>query len=325
MSRILVIFPGWGRSGGARVVGEHINRLVERGHEVHMYSQDECKPDWFDLRCPLVKRRDLRARYDVAIVTNPTTVEMGLLPMGARRFYFVQMAEHMFFPVDSHAYKNALRTYNLAARKGFRFITIAHWLAEFIRGLEVTTPAIIPNGVNPEHFYPDGPAPRDYIVVEGDARNEAKDIAHIGWRVALELRNRYGIKLAGMAAVRHAYAGKLDEFVMDPSLADYRRLYTGAKFLLKASRYEGRSLAPLEAMACGTPICRAIIHGDDDLRHRSNCLRVGYDYDELLAAACEMMENDNLTGMLAHNAARYAAKSLQWDPIINKLEQLLGA
>lgn len=323
--RILYVFPGWGRSGGARVVGEHINRLVARGHDVSMYSNDRRKPNWFKLNCPLVDGKGLRERYDVVVATNPTTVDSGLIPVTDRRVYFVQMAEHLFFKEGTSDYSNAIRTYRLAARQGFRFITIADWLVEFLRGMGAKDVHHIPNGVNERHFYPEGPSTRDYVLVEGDNRNQAKDIEEIGWRVALKLREQYGIQLKGMAATRHPYTRELDEFVFNPSVADYRRLYTNARFLLKASRFEGRSLAPLEAMACGTTTCRALIKGDDDLRDMKNCRRVGYDYDALLAVSSELVEADG-TGLmtkLTNNAAHYAIKHLRWEPIIDNLERLL--
>ncbi|NIV33080.1 MAG: hypothetical protein GWN58_27625 [Anaerolineae bacterium] len=326
--KILYVFPGWGRSGGARIVGEHINRLVARGYDVSMHSNDGRKPNWFKLNCRLVDGRGLRETYDTVIVTNPTTVDKGLLPAAQRRVYFVQMAEHLFFKKGSPEYADAIRTYRLAARNGFRFITIANWLEKFLRDMGAEDVHQVPNGVNEHHFYPvDQPEPvDDYILIEGDERNQAKDIEGIGWRVGVELRKRYGIKLAGCAATRHGYRMELDEFVMNPSEADYRRLYSGARFLLKASRYEGRSLAPLEAMACGRTTCRAIIKGDDDLMDHVNCLRVGYDYDALLAAASSLVEA-NGTGLLTtltHNAARYATKRLRWEPIIDQLERLLA-
>lgn len=326
--RLLFVFPGWGRSGGARVVGEHINRLVARGHDVAMYSNDGRMPNWFKLNCRLVDGRGLQQEYDTVVVTNPTTADKGLLPSADRRVYFVQMQEALFFREGTAEYAEAIRTYRLAARNGFRFITIANWLEAFLRDMGAQDVHQIPNGVNERHFYPefDGQPTRDFILVEGDDRNEAKDIEGIGWRVAIELRRQYGIKLKGVAATRHRYRMDLDEFVMNPTEADYRRLYSNARFLLKASRYEGRSLAPLEAMACGTTICRALIKGDDDLMDHVNCLRVGYNYDELLAVASSLVEG-NGTGLLTAltaGAAQYAAKRLRWGPIIDRLEGLLA-
>lgn len=323
--KILYCFPGWGRSGGARVIGEYCNRLAERGHDVRVYSEDHRRPNWFDLQARSITLNAARmAQWDVVVATNPTTVMPALSVHDTKRYaYFIQMWEHLFFKPHAQPYKLALQTYHRAIDAGMTLITIAEWLKGELTGLGAPLVYVVPNGVNREHFYPVGLDGDDYILVEGDSRNEAKDVDRIGWRVALELRKRYGIKLAGVATVSNEMTSKLDDFVLQPTLADYRRLYTNAKFMIKASRYEGRSLAPLEAMACGTPTCRAIIHGDDDLIADVNCVRVPYDYEALLSAAVTLMEDDLALSNITAGARAYAEQNLHWDPIVTRVEEIL--
>jgi len=329
MAKILFLFPGWGRSGGARVVGEYAKGLAARGHYVRLLNNDNCMdPDWFDLgdaKCSRIHAAR-SAEWDIVICTNPTTVDRALIfqSPGTKMVYFVQMAENYFFLAKSQRWNDALRTYKLAANKGFEVITIGEWLERFLRQWPFQVIHQITNGVNFGEFYPVDQEPQaPYILVEGDGRNEAKDTKGYGWAIARQLRDRYGYVIKGVAAVRPA-TDVFDQFVLNPTVADYRALYSGAEFMLKASKYEGRSLAPLEAMACGTFTVRALRKGDEDLVHGENCLRCGYDYKALLALAFQAAEDADLRARLRASVTAYAQEHLAWEPIIDRLETLLG-
>jgi hypothetical protein len=288
-------------------------------------------PDWFDLgKAACIRQYAARnTEWDLVFATNPTTVDRSLLFQSnhTRMMYFVQMAENYFFPAKSDPWNQALRTYKLAANKGFEALTIGEWLGEFLsEWFDPERIHQITNGVNDRHFFPvtstvDEPP---YIVVEGDGRNEAKDTEGYGWKVARELQRRYGYKIKGMAAVPPHVSVGFEQFVLNPSEADYRELYSGAEFMIKASKYEGRSLAPLEAMACGTFTVRALRKGDDDLVHQENCLRCTYDYRDLLALAVQAAEDEELRNRLRASVLAYAQERLAWPSIIDRVEQILG-
>jgi glycosyltransferase involved in cell wall biosynthesis len=116
----------------------------------------------------------------------------------------------------------------------------------------------------------------------------------------------------------------LDKFVLAPSVTTMRKLYSGAKFLLKASRYEGRSCAPVEAMACGTTCVRGLIEGDDDLIDNATCLRRPYDLKLVRDAADLMMTDDALYDRLTENASIYVDEFLDWSKIISCIEIIYG-
>ncbi|MBV9358086.1 MAG: glycosyltransferase family 2 protein, partial [Chloroflexi bacterium] len=50
--RVIYVTEDTGVGGGHRVVFEHLNGLLERGHEVELWTLDS-PPDWFDLRAPV--------------------------------------------------------------------------------------------------------------------------------------------------------------------------------------------------------------------------------------------------------------------------------
>lgn len=331
--RIAYCTPGLGPSGGARVILDHVTRLAARGHEVTVFlpsAGDDI--DWygdFENEFSIVARARISKadRYDVAVATGHDTVYWTHQVVADRYFWFMQMREELFHKPNSLRRQQDERAYAKARELGYRIITIAQWLADHLKaetGLDDIP--IVRNGVDERQFYRvPVPTEEPYILLEGDARNGAKDIEQIGAQAAFKVRERYGVHLVGCAATVPPWAKALDNFVFRPTVADYRRLYTNCLFMLKASRYEGRSLAPLEAMACGQATCRAIVQGDDDLIDGENCLRVGYDVHELTKAAYRMCEDYNLLVDLHMGASKYAQEYLRWEPIIKHLEALYAA
>jgi len=313
-----------GPCGGVRVIVEHANRLAARGHTVVVAAQLAVPPRWIKLDVPVVSWGGLEQGepFDIVVATGFQTVEWSLRIPARQRYYFVQMMEHEFFQPGTTGHQTARNSYQMAKEHGLRVVTIARWLQETMQAEWGLDSVIVPNGVNQEHFYPDG-FKQAAILVEGDKRNPAKDVEEIGWRVALKLREEYGVKLWGYAASSNPYMEQFDAFVLRPTTTQMRQMYSRAWFLLKASRYEGRACAPVEAMACGTACARAIIRGDDDLIDGSNCLHTGYDYDELLQAGRALVQDKKLRARLAHNALDYARKRLRWPDVIDKLEEQL--
>lgn len=320
--KIFYYLPGLGPCGGVRIVVEHCNRLAERGHDVSIITMSRGWPDWIDIKVPILNPNQ-RTKCDVVVATGHQTVRAAMWVPADRYYYFVQMMEHRFYPENSCGWNKAIESYKLAMAEEFKVITIANWLSREMTARFGIDSTILPNGVNMDDFYPEPGQRAEAILVEGDGRNPAKDTEGISWKVALELRKEYGLQLWGYAAATNPYMAQFDRFEMNPSTATMRKLYSKAQFLLKASKYEGRACAPVEAMACGTASARAITKGDDDLINRVNCLRVDYEYGALLHAARSMVKGTHLRQMLHNGAFAYANVHLHWGPIITQLEQIL--
>jgi hypothetical protein len=96
--RIMYIAPALGRCGGARVIVEHCNRLLDRGHDVFIVSP-YFDGRWIDVHVPIVPPALLdQAKYfDVVVATGFQTVRQAVLVPAKRKFYFVQMLEYLFF------------------------------------------------------------------------------------------------------------------------------------------------------------------------------------------------------------------------------------
>jgi len=326
--RIVYCTPGMGPSGGMRVIFEHCTRLKARGHDVTIINPSGNSPtlwEWYGpMDVPVVRNVQLQNNeFDVCVATGASTVYWAKKVQAKRYFYFVQMMEHRFSQNNTQGYHHSEQSYMLARQQGMTVITIANWLQEELKERFGIAAEVLPNGVNQKHFYPDGKK-QNYILVEGDDRNQAKDVEGISWAVAELLRQKYGIALYGYAALEHKYIDGMDEFFLRPDVDQMRKLYSGALFLLKASRLEGRACAPVEAMCCGTATARGIISGDDDLIHGENCLRVGYDLRAVIEQAERMIEDDGLRTKLERGCKKYAKHHLQWDKIVDRLEEMYG-
>jgi len=327
MARIAYCTPGLGPCGGVRVIVEHVNRLAARGHDVVLVASRPESPHWIKVDVPIIPIQALQEAklLDAVVATGFQTVEWSLQIPARRRYYFVQMMEYTFFSQGSNGWQKARDTYQLAETRGFRVITIAEWLQRALYNGWRIDADIVPNGVNQEQFYPDRPAGRaNAFLVEGDDRNQAKDVDHVSWRVALELRRLYGVELWGYSAINHPFVPEMDRHVLVPTTEQMRQMYSRCSFLLKASKYEGRACAPVEAMSCGTTTVRGIMEGDDDLLDGVNCLLTGYNYDDVLAAAKRLMEGQLLQKFLERGCLQYAKQHLQWDDKIDALEKIYG-
>ena len=325
---LLYVVPALGPCGGIRIVVEHCNRLKERHPDwrilIAAFKPD--KPNWINVDVPIINfnHHPAYAPYDAVVATGYQTVKrVNIIRKAKRKVYFVQMMEHLFFKgLDQRRHNDARESYRLAKKWGFEFITIAPWLKDRLTEFGADS-IIVPNGVNMSEFHPRRDPKEHAIVIEGDGRNYAKDTEQITLKVALELREAYGYKIWGYAALHKPWHDRYDTFIHKPTTAQMRKLYSNAKFMLKASRYEGRACAPVEAMCCGTPSVRGIIEGDPDIIDGYNALRVGYDYQELHDAAFKLASNlatgGTLYEKLQKGCKEYAQTKLRWEPMITKL------
>lgn len=325
--RIVYVLPTLSACGGVRVVFEQATRLAERGHEVSLVSPELTMPTWFDLTRPVMTHWEAARSgpWDVAIATSPNTLTTCQAIPASKRVYFVQMMEHLFERPGSAGFRTCLDSYREARLAGFKFITISNWLKTELEALSgATDTPILPNGINRDHFYPEtSDEGSPYLLVEGDNRNYAKDVNGIGWQVALTLAQRHGLRVVGFAGSVHNYSAALDTFMLRPSVPQMRRLYSNCRLFIKASRFEGRSLSPLEALACGAPVARAILRGDDDLVDGQNCVRTTYDQESFLQAVERLLMDEAERIRLRQNALNYAQERLGWTPIMDQLERLL--
>ena len=155
--RVIYVTEDTGVGGGHRDIFEHLNRLLERGHEVALYTLGE-PPDWFPLRVPvhsfefydelIEQLADIDA-IKVATWWNTAAPVWRASVLRGIPVYFVQDIETSYYPDDERTRHAVIDSY----RPEFRYMTISSWNRERLRELGLDA-ALIPPGIDLDTFRP---------------------------------------------------------------------------------------------------------------------------------------------------------------------------
>jgi len=340
--KILIKCPSFNKHGGIRVLIEHANGLARLGHEVYFQVINSGqKPDWIavspEVEIVYGNAYFPKGFFDVILAGSPfVALDVYAQYPGVRSFMFLQMCEELFNPENKQYVDSCIKAYRLP----MPIIGISQWNKEriyFQHGRNPELPYhIIGNGVGDE-FKPGKKDDGLTVLVEGwIGYNHAKDTNALGPKVAKRLKEDYGARVIAYSQFpkNTTQFGTLpflncydvpDEYYVGPNTETIVELNQRAHILVKASRFDARSCAPVEAMKCGTPTSRAIELGDDDLIHGINSIRCAYDEQELYAAAAELIENTRLRESLTAGGLEYAKTELSWDKWTKELEKIITA
>jgi hypothetical protein len=320
--KVLYTIPGWGRHGGVRVILEHVNRLT-KWHDVTLLALVRGKCDWFDLnpKVKVIYHPQQARNIDVAVITSPHTIHWANVIRARKKLLFCQMAEHLFRPDNPFWFAKCQQFY----QSPFPMMAISQWNIDLFKTeFGRTAPThYIGNGVNLDDF-PISTKPKDgkEILVEGwVAHNAAKDVDNIAPKVALRLKQEFGVRVLAYSQVVNPGPFYPDEFYCKPDLAKMNELYERATIMIKASKYDARSCSPVEAMTKGTVTARAIIQGDDDLIQQENCLRVDYNEERLYLIAKSLLNRPRPTHY--EQSCREYVQTYSWDYWMNVVNAII--
>jgi hypothetical protein len=319
---ICITCPGFSIHGGIRIILEWANRLPNT--IILNTSKSSAPLNWFDNKVPITNNPTILKKCDTLIITSPHGIELEDHPSAPKKiFIFLQMMEHIFQEGNVAWKKRCMRFYN----SKHPMILGSHWNAQWCRDYGRKSPTYyIGNGVNLKDFpivTEKAKEPLTVLVEGWEAYNPAKDVDSLGPRVAGRLRaDGYRIlaysqfPLKTMPHIPHEYYQK-------PSLAKLNDLYTRAHILLKATCFDARALAPMEAMTKGTVTARAIVHGDDDLINNVTALRCEYREEPLYEITSRLLKETELRETLAANCIEYVQK-FTWDYYIEQVLQVIN-
>jgi len=330
--RVVYVTEDTGVGGGHRDIFEHLNRLLDRGHEVALYTLGE-PPDWFSLRAPVHSFEDYEelvqalAELDaikVATWWNTAAPVWRASVLRGIPVYFVQDIETSYYPDDENSRYAVLDSY----RPEFHYMTISGWNKERLGelGLEAE---LIPPGIDLDTFRPRPELTRreDMVLALGrsnplknlpltiDAWQALADLPEITLRPELCL---FGIEpeLAFEQGTR---------YVESPDDERVNELFNEATVFIQTSTHEGFALPPLEAMATGGAVLCTDAHGNRDFcRDGENCLMPEPNPGAVSAALARLLGDPELRGRLGR-AGIETAQEYAWERRIDALEGFLEA
>jgi len=321
--KILYLIPSLRPHGGIRVLVEHCNWLAEAGHEVTMLNWGEglTKP-WLRIsdKVELLSGSVIEDIYDVIVASTPPLANrLNATKVGAKKFFFLQMAEHLFSKANKAYNAECFKSYKVP----FPIIGISRWVEYVVRenGRGSLPMYYIANGVGKEFqeaYKPD----QLTILVEGwETYGDAKDVSRMAPKLAMRLKEEYNANIIAYSQLPLTYMKDVpDEYYQVPTADKIVELNQRAHIMLKASMYDARSCAPVEAMACGAVPIRAIFHGDDDLIHGHNAMVSAYgDEQAFYNNAKRAIEDIQLWINLRISGAEYRKQYLEWEKVIYDL------
>jgi len=354
--RITFILPGRSLSGGAKVVTTYAERLLRRGHDVHVAYRKRGWPEpWhvrgFVTRCGqqvrswLAGEQDHLSRLspdrqiatpagrpvladdlpdgDAVVATCWETADwVAALPLSkGRPFYLIQGYE---------VWGDQPQRVDATWRYPMQKIVVSRWLADLARDRFGDSRAmLIPNGVDSKQFFA---APRDphNPPAIGFAYSTTK---LKGIDVALEVVRHVRRSLPELRVVSFGTECPDAALPLPPGTVFHRRppqdslrhIYSSCDVWLLTSRREGFGLPALEAMACRCPVVATRCGGPEDfVRDGVNGWLV--DVDDVQGAADRLIEllrdRDQLRRF--SEVARQTAAEFDWDRSTGLLERVLS-
>jgi GT2 family glycosyltransferase/glycosyltransferase involved in cell wall biosynthesis len=324
--RVIYVTEDTGVGGGHRDVFEHLNGLLDRGHEVELWSLGE-EPDWFPLRAPVRTFEDyddlVEALAPIDAIKVATWWNTGSPVWTASVLhgipvYFVQDIETSYYPDDPTVRHAVLASY----RHEFRYMTISEWNRDRLRELGLDA-VLIPPGIDLENFrpLPDVPRRTDMVLALGRA-NPLKNLplTVAAWRALPEPRPE--LCLFGTEPKVAPNDPGL-RYVTAPSDEEVNRLFNEATVFIQTSTHEGFCLPPLESMATGGAVVCTDAHGNRDFcRDGENCLMPEPEREAVTAALRRLLEDPALRERLGQEGMETATE-YAWQRRIDALERFL--
>ena len=323
--RIVYVTEDTGIGGGHRDIFEHLNRLLDRGHEVALYTLGD-EPDWFPLRAPvhcfefyeeLVEELAEIDAIKVATWWNTAAPVWQASVLQGIPVYFVQDIETSYYPDDESVRHAVLDSY----RPEFHYMTISSWNGERLRELGLES-ELIPPGIDLETFRPLPECERraDMVLALGRT-NPLKNLplTLAAWRALPAPRPE--LCLFGIEPELGAEVGIT--YIESPSDERVNELFNEATVFIQTSTHEGFALPPLESMATGGAVVCTDAHGNRDFCvDGGNCLMPEPDVASVSEALRRLLEDPQLRRRLG-DAGIETAQDYTWERRIDALERFL--
>jgi GT2 family glycosyltransferase len=323
--RVVYVTEDTGIGGGHRDIFEHLNGLLDRGHDAQLWTLGD-PPDWFELRAPVHSFEDydelIRALAPVKAIKIATwwntsrAVWEASLTCGIP-VYFVQDIETSYYPSNPTLQDAVLASY----RPEFRYMTISSWNRERLAELGLDA-ALIPPGIDLANFRPLPAVKRrtDMVLAVGRS-NPLKNLPLTleAWRRLPEPRP----ELCLFGVEPEVVTDPEVRYVTKPSDAEVNELFNQATVFVQTSVHEGFCLPALESMASGGAVVCTDAHGNRDFcNDGENCLIPESDPAAVASAITRLLSDKPLRERLGQ-AGVATARDYDWTLRLDALERFL--
>jgi GT2 family glycosyltransferase/glycosyltransferase involved in cell wall biosynthesis len=328
--RIVYVTQDVGVGGGHRVVFEHLEGLLDRGHHPELWTLAQGPPDWYDLRVPVRSFEDYRALtralapVDAIKVATWWETAQPVWEASVRRgvpVYFVQDLETTYYPTDTFVHGRVYTSY----RPEFNFLTTSTWV---YRSLLAHAPAatIISPGIDRAKWFELDDAQRADDAILGLGRSNPLKHFRLSRHAYEDMAPPrpqfwlFGIE-PGIVDDFEGDSGENVSYRVRPSDEEVNRLFNECTLFLQTSEHEGFCLPVLEAMSAGAPVVCTNAHGNVDFCvDGENCLMPASDRRSVREAIERVLTDAALREKLREGGRRTAAE-YAWP---RKLDELDG-
>lgn len=318
--KIAYLLPNAGISGGVGVVLQHTNRLLKRGYDVMIGTQDgSLEADWFpNQSVPLIPAEQLPDDLDILVATSWSTTFQTVQINAKHKCYFVQSDETRFHEYGNDFYHITRLSYLM----NFHYLTEARWIQQWLLDNFDKKAMLIPNGLDKDIFHPMSPLAEKNskfrILLEGSI-----GLPYKGMKEAFEVVRGLDAEVWCVSSFgKPEPSWKCDKFFEQVPITKMSEIYSSCDILLKLSRVEGFFGPPLEMMACGgTCVVGKVTGYDEYIEDGVNALVVNpNDIQGARLAVQQLMDDENLRKRLQKNGQE-TARQWRWETSIDKLEE----
>ncbi|HDR7315403.1 TPA: glycosyltransferase, partial [Bacillus cytotoxicus] len=316
--------------GGAKIILEHTNQLVDRGHEVFIISRDP-KPDWKE-----IKAKYIQALQQTSFVQSIPDVDIIVCTVADQvpECYLLGNAPVILFEQgDVYIYEfdkipqSSKEFYQKIWRFPIPVVGVSKVLMDTLDKNFGCKGKILHNALNDNYFYPPivNKKPHDKLKVlfVGQENNHFKGISIV--REALKIVRKTGREFDEVWVSQTTPESQFDgELVINPSQEQLGEIYRSSDIFISGSYYESFPLPPLEAMTCG---CAVISTDNEGIKEYGidgvNCLlgKIG-NSDSLASCLIDLIDNEEKRKNLI-KAGYLTSEKFKWEKIMVQWEEYL--
>jgi len=321
---------GGGKSGGLFNIFRVIHHMERWGHEHRVYAVGRTATTaeqarqivhrcYFPIKAPIEVFRGQVADSDALVATQWSTAYVArALGNTARKFYFVQDLEHLFYPCGS-LHELAEQTYGW----GFHGITAGQWIADVLQsefGMECSAFRF---SYDREIYFPNGTqrskAQRKRVLFYARPETERRgfELGILALSIVAKKMCNTEFVLVGnsLRSVKLPFSANLPGVLTSRELGT---LYRSCDVALVLS-HTNISLLPLELMACGCPVVSNSGPNVEWLLTNENAQLASPTPEALANAVLTLLDNDQLRTRKAAAGLAFAQQT-DWVSEIKRVE-----